>query len=538
VSETSLEPTPGPESLSGHAMRGAKWSVITNALAAPLNLAAAGFAVEQLGRDRYGVWAMIAVFANFLRIGDFGLSASFARMVAERLAKGEEKALGRALSSVTTTVLVVAAALVTSAWLGREWLLFDLFRIPQVHAAEAVPAFGLMLLSTLATLLSPTFSSLLIGAQRTDREKQITGATVIVLSAGMIVALALGTGIKGIATAQLFASVAGLIAFVVAARRSVPQIPLRPFCGIDVAETWGLVRFGAGLQLTQLAMQAMTQADRLLISHYIGVGMAGAYDVALKALYTLQAATHHLITPLYAAAARLKAEGKTEEIGRWIQRSGRIFAAVAGPAYGLVCAGAPVIVAAWIGRPDARVAATLALIAAVQATNLGNGPGYFMLLGTGDLRPILFGSVVSAVTGIAFAWGTVTVLGYNGVVAAHALAVITLMIWVSVAIRRVFGTSVLGQLKLSVLPFLVGAAEGGLLRLLAPHLPTTRLLTLLIAALLTVPGFLLLWRLGFLTYEDRQFLMRFLPGSAARRLAERLAPRGPVQNGAGASPAT
>ena len=37
--------------LSRHAVRGAIWSVLTNALAAPLNLIATGFALEQLGRE-------------------------------------------------------------------------------------------------------------------------------------------------------------------------------------------------------------------------------------------------------------------------------------------------------------------------------------------------------------------------------------------------------------------------------------------------------------------------------------------------------
>jgi Na+-driven multidrug efflux pump len=228
VSETATE-QPEP-SLSTHAMRGAKWSILTNALAAPLNLIAAGYAVEQLGKERYGVWAMILVFANFLRIGDFGLSASFARVVAERLANGEEKSLGRALSSVTTVVLLTGFLLVSGAWLARSWLLFDLFHIPRQYSAEALPALGCVLVSTLATLLSPTFSSLLIGAQRTDREKQITGAVNVLLSSGMIVALATRTGIVGVAVAQLCSSVLGLVAFVVVAHRTVPQIPLTPFC--------------------------------------------------------------------------------------------------------------------------------------------------------------------------------------------------------------------------------------------------------------------------------------------------------------------
>lgn len=533
MSDIPIDPqTESATPLSGHAVRGAMWSILTNALAAPLNLIATGFALEQLGRERYGVWVMIAVFANFLRLGDFGLSASFARRVADCLARGDEKTLARGLSSVTTTVLLVTSVLVSAAWLARDWLLFELFHIPRVYAAEATPAFGLMLISALATLLSPTFSSLLIGAQRTDREKQITGATNIGLSIAMIAALAMHAGIMGIAVAQICASVVGLFAFIIVAHKVVPQVPLRPFRGIDRQETWGLIRFGAGLQVTQTAMQVMTQADRLIIAHFLpgGVAIAGAYDVALKALYTMMAASHHLITPLYAAAAKLNAEGRSDEIRRWIVRSGRIFAALMGPAYGLVCVGAPVIVQAWIGSPNPRISVTLSLIAAVQATNIGNGPGYFMLLGTGNLKPILKGSLLTALLGIAIAWGTVNMLGYNGVVAAHALAVFSLIIWVSICIKRAFGTSLVEQFKLSVLPFVVGAAEGGLLRLLAVHAPSTRIVTLLIALLLTVPGFIVLWRVGFLTAEDRQFLMRFVPGRVAKRLAERLAPA--VRSGA------
>ena len=65
----------------------------------------------------------------------------------------------------------------------------------------------------------------------------------------------------------------------------------------------------------------------------------------------------------------------------------------------------------------------------------------FMLLGSGNLRPILKGSLLTAVMGITFAWGTVNILGYNGVVAAHALAVFSLIVWVSVCIQRAFGKS-------------------------------------------------------------------------------------------------
>src|SRR5262249_17311093 len=149
-------------------------------------------------------------------------------------------------------ILLSGGLLCALAWLLRDPILFRLFSIPIIYAEEAATAFGLMLLATLTALISPAFSSLLIGAQRTDGEKQVAGAANILLSLGMLAALLAGFSVRGLAAAQLAANLFGLAAYVVLAHRILPNVPLQFIRRIDFAEAWRLLRFGGGLQLTQM----------------------------------------------------------------------------------------------------------------------------------------------------------------------------------------------------------------------------------------------------------------------------------------------
>lgn len=511
-------------SLGALAARGAFWGVAVNAVAAPLNLAVTGYALAKLGAEMYGAFALIAVFGNYLRVGDFGLSAAFSRTVAERLAHAEIGRLERSLSSVTTLILISGLLLCGAAWLLRDPILFSLFRIPGVYADASRISFGLMLAATLIALISPSFSSLLIGAQRTDLEKQISGAVHMIQAVGIATAVYFQYNLVGLAVAHLSANLSGLATYVFVARRTLPQVRLRPFTGIDFSEAGHLLRFGGGFQLTQTTMQVMTQMDRLFIGHYLGVALAGMYDVVVKALYTVHTALSQLLAPLYPAAARLNAERRTEEIREWIRRVSRLYTAMATPVYGLICAGAPAIVTAWIGRPEPRIAQTLAILTAVQAFNSSNAAGYHMLLGAGRLRPILVGTLLSAGAGLVLAWSGVVTVGYYGVVVAHAIAILILFLWVAVSVQQAFQTSVWEQIRMVPIPLAVGAAEGIALTMLTPLIGSSRLGILALAVLLSLCGQVTLWMLPYLNAEDRQLIYRFLRWQPLRKMAARISP--------------
>jgi O-antigen/teichoic acid export membrane protein len=513
-------------SLGTLAARGAIWGVAVNAIAAPLNLAVTGYALAKLGAEMYGTFALIAVFGSYLRVGDFGLSAAFSRTVAERLVHSEIGRLERSLSSVTTLILISGLLLCSAAWLLRDPILFLLFRIPGIYADESRIAFGMMLTATLIALITPSFSSLLIGAQRTDLEKKTSGLVHMILAVGIAVVVYFRFDLIGLASAHLTANLLGLASYIVMAKRVLPQVRLRPFTGIDFSEAGHLLRFGGGFQLTQTTMQIMTQMDRLFIGHFLGVGMAGMYDVVVKALYTVHTALSQLLAPLYPAAARLNAQQRTVEIRGWIRRVSRLYTAMATPVYGLICTGAPAIVAAWIGRPEPRIAQTLAILSAVQAFNSSNAAGYHMLLGSGRLRPILTGTLLSAGTGLVLAWSGVVMVGYYGVVAAHATAILILFLWIAVSLQQAFQTSVWEQIRLVPIPLAIGAAEGVALSLLAPLIGYSRLGILALAVLLSVFGQVLLWMLPYLKAEDRHLFYQFLRWQPLRTMASRISPVG------------
>jgi O-antigen/teichoic acid export membrane protein len=510
TSTEATEPQPGAPSLGRHMARGALWSVLTNLIAAPLNLIVTGYALLKLGAEAYGVWVLIAGVGTYLRVGDFGLSAAFSRLVAERLSKGEEKSLGRSLSGVTNLILLSGAVLCGVAWLLRGPILFSLFRLPLAIAGEAEITYGLTLLATFIALLSPPFSSLLIGAQRTDLDKKAAGAVSILLSISMATVLSAGFGMRGLAWTLLATNLFGLLLYGTLSRKLLPQVGFNPAQGINFSEAWHLLKYGGGFQLTQTAMQIMTQIDRLFIGHYLSAALVGKYDVALKALYAVQGGLSQLAAPLFPASASLSAEGRMEELRRWLARGTRIFAAMAVPVYGLICTGSSPIIRAWLGRPEPQIAGTLSLLAAIQAVNHSCAPGYFMLLGSGRLRPILIAALNSAAIGVLVGWVGVLAFGYPGVVAGHAIAIITLFFQTARAIDKAFDWPLWMQLKTVPVPFMIGAAEGLILCALAPYLSHSRPVVLLLAAGLFLPGIVVLWRTGFVPSEDRASILRIV----------------------------
>ena len=172
--------------LNGNIRRGAIWSLAINVLVAPLNLIVMGWMLSRLGAEKYGVLILISSISYYLRFGDFGLSWAFSKLVAERISSDEVDSLGRSMGSVTSMIVLSGSILCLVSWLLKDAILYSIFRIPLQYARPAELTFAFVLLATLIGLIAPVFASVLIGAQRTDIERQISGCVNLIGSVGAI----------------------------------------------------------------------------------------------------------------------------------------------------------------------------------------------------------------------------------------------------------------------------------------------------------------------------------------------------------------
>jgi O-antigen/teichoic acid export membrane protein len=345
---------------------GRAWSALLLFVTVPI-------VVHGIGTSAYGIFTLVSVILGYVAFLDFGLTASVVRSVSRHSSTGDRAALESAIGTAFTLLIALGALGAVAIVLVSPLVADVLLHVPTRLRPDALFAFQIAGLGFGLNMMLVVFAGIVQGLQRLDIFALRSIVLSTLTSAAQIAAVLLGGGLRALVIVTVIVSAIGFVIFLVAARRLLPDISLRPrFKRSSAGELagFGLFRF-----INQASGQVTTQFDPIVIGIFQPISAVGYYAVPLALTQTFHVVQDSVATAYFPAAVEIHGRGDAErEKALYIASLKLVLVAMLFLMIVSVGYARP-IMTAWVG---ASVAAQAASIFAVLAV----GYGLSALIGT------------------------------------------------------------------------------------------------------------------------------------------------------------
>jgi O-antigen/teichoic acid export membrane protein len=365
--------------------------------------------LSRLGLAAFGVWAVTGALAQYFRLLDLGITNSLSRFVALYDAQGDRRAIEELVG-----VGIFAASCVGLAMFAAAALTAPL--VSDVLGVLDADEMRLVLISsagiTLSYLYGAVIAAVPIGLRRMGPPNvaAILGNSVNFVFS--VVALAISTELVVYALANLAAAILGLLA--VAA--SLLWVWERPFARPPTVHRGrAVLSFGVKSQLVTLADLVNLQTDKLIIAAMLGPSVAGAYELANRAVQgALSFGTLTLSALIPTATADIVERGRQVIVEYFTRYSVRSLS-IALPLFGTLCVSAPYLFVLWLGEVPHDADQIVVLLSFAFAINMTTGVPMTLSVSDGHPGLVAQTAVVLVVLNIALTAAAAPIFGLWGV---------------------------------------------------------------------------------------------------------------------------
>ena len=273
---------------------------------------------RKMGDAATGVWLLIGSISGYMGLLQLGLSPALTQFAAAHIARRDDVALGRTVSTAMALVLGLGS-IPLLALPAVPWML-DLFSIPPALRHDAAVAFTLGIIGVPLQMPGRVFNAVLNAGQRQDRCTQVwmfslTGklvgiSTLLWLGYGLAEVMWLETGLDRYSRNALFAR----FSFAAApGLRLSPQLVTRE-------DALQLMALGGWLFLSALCSALIEGADRVVIGLFLAIEFVTYYSAAWKLFVLVYSVSTTLVQAVGPVAAALHAHNDIAGIQRlWLR---------------------------------------------------------------------------------------------------------------------------------------------------------------------------------------------------------------------------
>jgi len=421
-----------------------------HAVGALLGLAVMPYALDALGAERYGLWAVGGAVLTAVRLFDLGLERAVARDVAVAGARGAADELADVVAAALPLAAGLGGLAALGVWAGRAWLVEHAFSVATGLRAEAsLVVVGCAIVAWVEGAFAP-YRATLVGLGRMDVASGIDALQRVASALGTVLALALGYGLAGLVAKNLAtAAGAGLVYRARAGRLAPPRSAAerRPRWTRRTAARRLLV-LGSHVQVVNVGAVALEVGSKAILARVVGLGAVASWEIALRLTQQLGAALLAAVVAVFPAAAELGARSSddrrpAERLRDLYRTATRAMAVAVVAGFGLLAALSGPFVAAWLGAGSGAgheaVARTVVVLCAGWAVAILSTPAAMVAQAAGAERDVTAAGLVTPLVGIGGAALLAPSLGLDGVAAGVAAGLVAGGLAMAWRFRRAFG---------------------------------------------------------------------------------------------------
>ncbi|HTV74695.1 MAG TPA: oligosaccharide flippase family protein [Candidatus Acidoferrales bacterium] len=380
------------------------------------------FLLRGVGLESYGLWVLLTSFSKYCAIANFGIGPALTKYAAEYVARGEPEKTRQMTTFGMLFYLGIGLLTVPIVIALSPRLVVALHLSPGL-AAIAPALFVYFAIFSACGLSSAILSQLLIGLGLFDVSAGIGAAsqiTFIIVAGVMLIAHFKLMALVVSVTVQMVLS--GVLCYVYA-RGKLGRVFANPFA-IRLSAIKPLFKVGGWIQLSSAMVLLLFESQSMMIGLFVGVSAAGLYDVGSKLARGVRALSYYFNTATLPLVSTLEAESGRARAESTFMVSVRYVGLISFSIMGLLIAGAPLVLALWLGKRYGTSPTILLVVTVLGMTyaldNL-TGVGITIRRGLGATRLEVVYTATAAVTTILCGLLLVHRFGVAGVVFGTAL---------------------------------------------------------------------------------------------------------------------
>ncbi len=412
---------------------GRSWSFLVNLLLTP-------YILSHLNVGDFGAWILLTIFVYSFSLLDLGLGSSFVKYISAYHTHEDYEHInkvifsGLAFYSLFGILLVIAGLLI-------ERPLLQLFRI-----TGASDVYFLVLLTCAITNIGAMLLSVFKGIQRMDKSNSIEIKMSLVNAVGTVLFLEAGFGMFGLALNALINGVIALFVTAFALKRAIAKVSFG--WNFDAKLLRDMFGYGMKMSVSRLGGLICFQADKLIVSRFIGLAAVSFYEVGSRLTSFMRAVPLVMVSALIPATSELGARNDREKILRTYLLVSRYVAMVTVALVAFLVLDAASVVGLWVGKGFEESAFLVQILAIGYGANVLGGTASQTGAGVGrpefDMRSTILLSIVNPVLSLFL----VREFGSAGAAAGTSLALVIATVYLLVTFHHNYtNTSVWSLLR-------------------------------------------------------------------------------------------
>jgi O-antigen/teichoic acid export membrane protein len=360
------------------------------------------FLIRTIGLERLGIWSLVLATTSVVTLANQGFSTSIVKFVAKYAARERADQVSLLMQTALISMGLALAVVSAAIYPAVRWILEIV--LPAKSFLEALAILPLALVSLWLIIVEGVLQAGLAGLERITicNYLEFGGSVSYLLLAFLFVP---GHGLLGLAYAQAIQSAAILLITWDLLRRRMKRLPIVP-------HRWSrslfseLAAYGFHFQLITASQALREPVTKALLAKFGGLALTGFYDLAARCVFTLREQLVQANQVLVPTISHLH-ERDPKSIPAVYRESYRLMFFLAVPAFTSLAVLSPVISRVWIGRYESVFVEFVAILAAGWLVNVLTNPAYVADLGTGALRWISVGCLMTALlnAGLGFLFG-------------------------------------------------------------------------------------------------------------------------------------
>ena len=326
-------------------VKGSLWTLGGQILPLFATLISTPFVIRFLGSEGYGVLILVGLIPMYFSFADFGMSMASTKFGSEAFGQGLRQKEGEVIRTAAVVAFLSSLIFLLPIFVFSGLIIARL-SVPEYLRQDGSLALKLTVISFFFGILGSIFNTAQLSRLRMDLNSTINASGRLLSAILAPIVLYLGGGIVGAATIGLAISLLTVAAHITVSGRLLREI--YEF-SINNSLIKPLIKFGAGLLASTLALSLLGNLEKLVLSAIVSVKFLAYYSIAFTFANMATLFTTAMMQSLIPAFSQLLTPDKKSEFNMLYSRSIRLNIIVLLPALMILFVIAKPFFTVWAG---------------------------------------------------------------------------------------------------------------------------------------------------------------------------------------------
>lgn len=295
-------------------------------LNAAISLALTPFVLNHIGKEQYGIWALINSFIGYYGMLDFGIRGGINQYLTRYYAVQDYTKASECLSTGIASLSLVGIVLLVIS-LILSYILAEVFSIPYEFKNETFWCVLIVGSTSAIQCFFIGFSAVFTAKQRFDLANYIGCATRIILVVCIYLTLSSGNGLIGLSIATCGTNIFDYAIRFVVSRKISPEIEIS-FNNIAYSTLKDITGFGIWNFLISVSAHVYQHMQTLIVGVLMEISAVTHFALSVALISQIREILSPIGHVLYPVAAEMHSKKELDQLAKLYKSGSRILTSV------------------------------------------------------------------------------------------------------------------------------------------------------------------------------------------------------------------